>query len=138
MSYAKATKQASPISISKQTVMNKVHALEHIPHTLIKPTKPNLVDELFIKVNEDHVAMQDSTNKTGFTSYAQQQLKEALERKQSIKKAIIYIRNQGDAVRVILLDQNILSSTEAYVRHILSARLSSRPMRCSKKRRKYC
>lgn len=61
MSYAKVAKQATPVSISKQTVMNKVHALEHIPDTLIEPTQPKIVDELFIEVDEDHVAMQDGT-----------------------------------------------------------------------------
>jgi len=72
-------------------------------------------------------------NKAEFTSYAQQQLKEEPERKQSIKKAITYIRNQWDAVGAILIERNIHSSTEAHVSHILSARLSSRPMGWSRK-----
>ena len=29
---------------------------------MLEPTQPELVDELFIEVDEDHVAMQDGTN----------------------------------------------------------------------------
>lgn len=241
VNYAKAAKIATPVPISKQTVMNKVHAFEHIPDTLTEPTDLKIVEELIIEVDEDHVAMQDSTNKQmrlatlythkeangtnrvklcnkhsfttlhsadafwqhidtycadhfehtpkvtiigdgaawikqgldylpnsrfvldlfhlnkyirqlcgnslispvyelirandkpGFYSYAQKQLINAPERAALIRKAMSYIRNQWDAARIILLDRTIHSSTEAHVSHILSARLSSRPMGWSPK-----
>lgn len=64
-------------------------------------------------------------------------LKQAREhdesRVNSIQTGVTYIRNHWDAIRLTLLDPEVHSSTEAHVSHMLSTRLSSRPMGWSRR-----
>lgn len=69
----------------------------------------------------------------GFKTYAYSYVHAKLDKEKAIRVAIRYIRNHWTAARTILLDATLHSSTEAHVSHILSSRLSSRPMGWSEK-----
>ena len=65
LSYSKSGKKASAnIEVTDQTVMNPIRELGKIENSAVKinEEKKN-IDILFIEADEDHVAMQDGTNK---------------------------------------------------------------------------
>lgn len=69
----------------------------------------------------------------GFKTFAYSYVHAKPDKEKAIRVAIRYIRNHWAATRTILLDATLHSSTEAHVSHILSSRLSSRPMGWSEK-----
>ena len=66
-------------------------------------------------------------------AYVEQMKKAYPHRMKQIVEGAAYIENQWEYVRASLLRPDIRSSTEAHVSHILSVRLSSRPLGWSEK-----
>lgn len=64
MSYAKAVKNATPVNVSRQSVKNIIREMGQISNAAL-PIKQEkkIVEKLYIEADEDHVAMQDGTNK---------------------------------------------------------------------------
>lgn len=64
MSYAKAVKNTTPVNVSRQSVKNIIREMGQISNAAL-PIKQEkkIVEKLYIEADEDHVAMQDGTNK---------------------------------------------------------------------------
>ena len=75
----------------------------------------------------------ETNDKARFEAYVEQMKEIYPHRMKQIVAGATYIENQWDYARASLLRPDIRSSTEAHVSHILSARLSSRPLGWSKK-----
>ena len=75
----------------------------------------------------------ETNDKARFEAYVEQMKEKYPHRMKQIIAGATYIENQWDYARASLLRPDIRSSTEAHVSHILSARLSSRPLGWSKK-----
>ncbi len=75
----------------------------------------------------------ETNDKARFESYVEQMKKAYPHRMKQIVDGATYIENQWEYARASLLRPDIRSSTEAHVSHILSARLSSRPLGWSEK-----
>ena len=75
----------------------------------------------------------ETNDKARFEAYVEQMKETHPHRMKQIVAGATYIENQWDYARASLLRPDIRSSTEAHVSHILSARLSSRPLGWSKK-----
>ena len=64
MSYAKSVKHVTPVPVSRQSVKNAIREIGQIPNdTLPVKQEKKVVEKLYIEADEDHVAMQDGTNK---------------------------------------------------------------------------
>ena len=75
----------------------------------------------------------ETNDKARFEAYVGQMKEKYPHRIKQIVTGATYIENQWEYARASLLRSDIRSSTEAHVSHILSARLSSRPLGWSKK-----
>ena len=75
----------------------------------------------------------ETNDKARFESYVEQMKKAYPHRMKQIVDGATYIENQWEYARASLLRPDIRSSTEAHVSHILSVRLSSRPLGWSEK-----
>ena len=75
----------------------------------------------------------ETNDKARFESYVETMKETYPHRMKQIVEGATYIENQWDYARASLLRPEIRSSTEAHVSHILSARLSSRPLGWSEK-----
>ena len=75
----------------------------------------------------------ETNDKARFEAYVEQVKEQYPHRMKQIVAGATYIKNQWDYARASLLRPDIRSSTEAHVSHILSTRLSSRPLGWSKK-----
>lgn len=75
----------------------------------------------------------ETNDKARFESYVEQMKKAYPHRMKQIVEGATYIENQWEYARASLLRPDIRSSTEAHVSHILSVRLSSRPLGWSEK-----
>ena len=75
----------------------------------------------------------ETNDKVRFETYVGKMKETYPHRMKQIVEGATYIENQWDYARASLLRPDIRSSTEAHVSHILSARLSSRPLGWSEK-----
>ena len=75
----------------------------------------------------------ETNDKVRFKAYVETMKETYPHRMKQIVAGATYIENQWDYARTSLLRPDIRSSTEAHVSHILSVRLSSRPLGWSKK-----
>ena len=75
----------------------------------------------------------ETNDKVRFKTYVETMKETYPHRMKQIVEGATYIENQWDYARASLLRPDIRSSTEAHVSHILSARLSSRPLGWSEK-----
>ena len=75
----------------------------------------------------------ETNDKARFEAYVETMKETYPHRMKQIVEGATYIENQWDYARASLLRPDIRSSTEAHVSHILSARLSSRPLGWSEK-----
>ena len=75
----------------------------------------------------------ETNDKARFKAYVETMKEAYPHRMKQIVEGATYIENQWDYAQASLLRPDIRSSTEAHVSHILSARLSSRPLGWSKK-----
>ena len=75
----------------------------------------------------------ETNDKARFEAYVETMKEKYPHRMKQIIAGATYIENQWDYARASLLRPDIRSSTEAHVSHILSVRLSSRPLGWSKK-----
>lgn len=64
MSYEKSAKNTSSVSISRQSVKNAIREIGKISNEEMPiKTEKKIVEKLYIEADEDHVAMQDGSNK---------------------------------------------------------------------------
>ena len=75
----------------------------------------------------------ETNDKARFKAYVETMKEAYPHRMKQIVEGATYIENQWDYAQASLLRPDIRSSTEAHVSHILSARLSSRPLGWSEK-----
>ena len=75
----------------------------------------------------------ETNDKARFKAYVEEMKEAYPHRMKQIVEGATYIENQWDYAQASLLRPDIRSSTEAHVSHILSARLSSRPLGWSEK-----
>ena len=63
-SYAKAATQTTPVTVSRQSVMNAIRQIGTLPNDAAPLPQPNeQVHRVFVEADEDYVAMRDGRNK---------------------------------------------------------------------------
>ena len=85
------------------------------------------------RTRKEVFASLETNDKARFETYVETMKETCPHRMKQIVEGATYIENQWDYARASLLRPDIRSSTEAHVSHILSARLSSRPLGWSEK-----
>ncbi len=85
------------------------------------------------RTRKEVFASLETNDKARFKTYVETMKETCPHRMKQIVEGATYIENQWDYARASLLRPDIRSSTEAHVSHILSARLSSRPLGWSEK-----
>lgn len=85
------------------------------------------------RTRKEVFASLETNDKARFEAYVETMKETYPHRMKQIVEGATYIENQWDYARASLLRPDIRSSTEAHVSHILSARLSSRPLGWSEK-----
>lgn len=112
-------------------------ALQHIPNSSFA-LDPFHLSKYVKKICGGHTvgafyALLRNNDKEGAAAYAAKCMAAEPWRKNAIEEGLRYVMNQWDGLQRSLNDENISSSTEAHVSHILSDRLSSRGMGWSRK-----
>ena len=106
---------------NSEFILDRFHLFKYVTKICGKRSRK----ELFVSL--------ETNDKARFEAYAEQMKEQYPHRMKQIVAGATYIENQWDYARASLLRPDIRSSTEAHVSHILSTRLSSRPLGWSKK-----
>ena len=118
---ARWIKRGLDVLPNSEFILDRFHLLKYITKICGKRSRKEVFASL------------ETNDKVRFEAYVAHMKEAYPHRMKQIVEGAAYIENQWDYARASLLRPDIRSSTEAHVSHILSARLSSRPLGWSEK-----